>query len=150
MKKHSVKLIFTLALAFLFNSTMAQDFGDHTSSTLTGKAWEELGKGNTDLAITYADKCIELYFAEAEKMQKSLEDFTDQEDTPKYWALNDVGTCLYIKGQALLKKGKKKEAISSFKKLTGKVKFAQCWDPNGWFWKPSEAAKEKMVEMELD
>ena len=150
MRNNTIKMIFTLAFALVLNSTLAQDFGDHKSSTLTAKAWAELGKNNTDMAITYADKCIELYMQEAEKMQKSLEDFTAQEDTPKYWALNDVGTCLYIKAQALLKKGKKKEALTTFKVLTEKVKFAQCWDPNGWFWKPSEAAKEKMVEMELD
>lgn len=150
MKSKTVKLIFALALALMFNTAMSQDFGDHKSSTLTTKAWNELEKGNTDLAITYTDKCIELYFAQAEKMQASLKAFTAQEDTPKYWALNDVGTCLFIKAQALIKKGKKKEAIATFKKLTSKVKFAQCWDQNGWFWKPSEAAKEKMVEMELD
>lgn len=150
MNNYNVKLIFALALALMLNTAMSQDFGDHKSSTLTTKAWEELAKGNSDLAITYANKCIELYMVQAEKMQKSLEDFTDQEDTPKYWALNDVGTCFFIKAQALIKKGKKKEAVAAFKKLTEKVKYAQCWDQNGWFWKPSEAAKEKMVEMELD
>ena len=150
MKTNMVKLIFAMAFALILSNASAQDFGDHKSSTLTSKAWTELGKGNSDLAITYADKCIELYMKEAEKMQKSLKDFTAQEDTPKYWALNDVGTCLYIKAQALIKKGKKKEALAVFKKLTSKVKYAQCWDPNGWFWKPSEAAKEKMVEMDLD
>lgn len=150
MKKNMFKMIVAMIFVSLLSSLSAQDFGDHKSSTLTTKAWNELGKNNSDLAVAYADKCIELYMKEAVKMQNSLQDFSSQSDTPKYWALNDVGTCLYIKAQALLQKGKKKEALAAFKELTEKLKFAQCWDPNGWFWKPSEAAKEKMVEMELE
>lgn len=153
MKKNTMKLIFGLALTLLVNSAMAQNFGDHSSSTLTTKAWEELGKGNHDMAITYADKCIELYMADAQKMQTAMKDFApsdDQEKTSSYWALNDVGTSLFIKGQALIKKDKKKEAVAVFKTLTEKVKFAQCWDDNGWFWKPAEAAKKMIIEMDFD
>ena len=43
------------------------------------------------------------------------------------------------------------EAMASYKTLLEKVSFAQCWDPNGWFWKPADAAKKqvKMLEFEV-
>lgn len=153
MKNVSVKLIVALAFALFFNTLSAQDFGDHSSSTLTSKAWAELGKGNHDMAITYVDKCIELYMAEAKKMQSGLKDFAPEGDNEKiasFWALNDVGTCLFIKGQALLKKGNKDAAKKVYKMLTDSLKYAQCWDNNGWYWKPAEAAKQALVELDLD
>ncbi len=148
MKKITITLFAVFAL-FVGGAT-AQDFGDHKSVTLTSKAWEAYGKGKHDLAITYANKCIELYMAEGKKMQKSLKDFAPEDKASTFWALNDVGTCLFIKGESLLKKGSSKEAMKVFKELSDNLKFSQCWDANGWFWKPAEAAKQKVVELSFD
>ena len=129
------------------------NFGDHKSSTLTGKAWGALGEQKYDDALGYIAKCIELYGAEAKKMQASLQDYpaTDpKEEAFKFWALNDVGTCIFIKGEVLMKKGDKKGALEAYKELAKDYKFAQCWDNKGWFWKPAEAAKKKVVELEFD
>jgi hypothetical protein len=152
MNKAIVKTVIAMAFALMVNLATAQDFGDHSSATLTTQAWSSMAQGNNDLTITYANKCLELYMGNAEKMQASLSDFVTEsnEKISSYWALNDVGTCLFIKGQALMKKGDKKGATEAFKLLTEKVKFAQCWDTNGWFWKPAEAAKQLLVEMSYD
>ena len=106
--------ILTVVAMFISTGLFAQDFGDHKSVTLTSKAWNAL---NTDagLAIVYADKCAELYLAKAKEMQKSLNSFAGEDTASSYWALNDVGTCLFIKGQALIKQGRTKEAIETFK-----------------------------------
>ena len=48
------------------------DFGDHSSATLTGKAWKELNAKNYPDAIAYAKKCVELYEKQAVAMQKEL------------------------------------------------------------------------------
>ncbi|MBE7159385.1 MAG: beta-glucanase precursor, partial [Rhodospirillales bacterium] len=66
------------------------------------------------------------------------------------WALNDVGTCYFIKGQALESQGKKKDAVAAFKYLSDNLAFAQCWDPKGWFWKPADAARDKTKKLEFD
>lgn len=153
MKHVSVKIVVALILGLFISGVSAQDFGDHSSSTLTTKAWGELGQGNNDMAIKYVDKCIELYMEQAKKMQSELKDYVSADNSEKvssYWALNDVGTCLFIKGQALIKKGDKKGAVAVFKQLTDALKYAQCWDDNGWFWKPAEAAKKMIVEMNFD
>lgn len=146
-----------LAIVALLNPQMVPgvqpDFGDHSSATLTSKAWEALGAGKTKLAVVYADKCIGMYRKQAEDMQKDLKEFapTDPpEAASKYWALNDVGTCLFIKGEALMKLDKKAEALAAYKELLEKLGYAQCWDTRGWFWRPAEAAKQKIVELEFD
>ena len=129
------------------------DFGDHSSSTLTAKAWEASNGGKHEEAIGYSRKCVELYQTKAEEMQKSLTapvPADNQEEVFKQWALNDVGTCLFILGQALEKQDKGKEALAAYKQLVEKVSYAQTWDPQGWFWKPADAAKARIKALEFD
>lgn len=131
------------------------DFGDNTSSTLTTKAWNA-STGNADEAIAYVDQCIKLYEGEALKMQLVLTAAGGRpanearEATAARWALNDVGTCLFIKGNLLLAKGDKEGAKAAYVKLAKGMPDAQCWDNKGWFWAPATAAKQKLVELELD
>lgn len=129
------------------------DFGDHSSATLTSRAWEAMGRGADTEALAYVGKCLELYETEAKAMQASLSDFPPtepQEATAKYWALNDVGTCLFIKGEILLKQGNRLVAKEVFIRLRDEFGYAQCWDPKGWYWKPAQAAKQKIIEIEFD
>ena len=143
-------MLFFVAVTFAFRAA-EPDFGDQASGTLTVKAWKALDDKKFADAITFAKKCVELYEKQALEMQKELKAFVDGEDKDavnKKWALNDVGTCLYIIGQANEKQEKNKEAIESYKKLVDKLGYAQCWDPQGWFWKPAEAAKERIAELE--
>ncbi len=125
------------------------DFGDYSSSFLTGQAWKELPKDNTDAVITYTDKVIELYEEQAKQMQGSLTEYPWQskEQIFNYWALNDVGTSLFVRGEALKKAGKMDEAKIAYKKLVDEYFYAQCWDPQGWFWKPAEAAQQALDEI---
>ena len=129
------------------------DFGDHASSTLTGKAWAALNAKRFEDAQTYAEKCAALYEKQALEMQKSLTaplPASEREAVFKLWALNDVGTCLFILGQAFEKQEKPREALVAYQKLTGSLSFAQAWDPQGWFWKPAEAAKSRVKALEFD
>lgn len=148
-----LSLCFTLLFSAQLAAQQTPDFGDHSSSTLTTKAWDALGVGDAQLAITYAEKCISMYRSQAVEMQTGLDGFapTDPpEAASKYWALNDVGTCLFIKGEALMKLGLNDQALAAYKELVDKLGYAQCWDKRGWFWKPAEAAKQKIVELEFD
>lgn len=57
--------------------------------------------------------------------------------------LNDVATCYFIKGKAaekLVRKDDAKRAYEEAKKLT----YARAWDPQGWFWSPSEGASDRL------
>lgn len=106
---------------------------------------------NYDEAASDAQKCIDLFKQQALDQQKALTaPATDKEEVFKSWALNDVGTCYFILGQAQEKLNKAKEATDAYQFLVDNLPFAQCWDPKGWFWKPAAAAKDRVKALQLD
>lgn len=127
------------------------DFGNFSSETLTSKAWQAMNAKDYETAKAYANKCIEMYQAQAVEMQKGLsQPATEKEEVFKSWALNDVGTSYFILGQALEAQSKGKEAIAPYKFLVENLSYAQCWDAKGWFWKPADAARERIKALEFD
>jgi len=126
------------------------DFGDHASSTLVQKAWAALAANDLKAVEAYANKTVQLYAGKAKEMQASLKEYPweSKEKTLSYWALNDVGTALFILGEAYQNAGKKDAATSAYKRVINEFFYAQCWDPGGWFWKPSEAAQQKLGELD--
>jgi len=125
------------------------DFGDYSSSYLTAQAWKALGDNDVDGVAVYVDEVQKRYNNQAKEMQESLTEYPweSKEKIFEYWALNDVGTSLYIKGESLKREGKGKEAKEAYQKLVDEYYFAQCWDPKGWFWKPAEAAQQALDEL---
>ena len=152
MKKLLIIMALLAAGFSLFYPALAHayEFGDRTSATLTGKAWEALGKDDIEAVLAYTNKCLELYGEAAKKMQSSLTDYATgkKEDIFKYWALNDVATCLFIQGEAYRKANMMDEAKEVFQKLVSEYTYGQSWDSKGWFWKPAEAAQEKLATIE--
>ena len=137
----------------------AVDFGDYTSETLTTRAWRAMDYGDYDTAVIYTDKCIELYEEEALKMQADIHLKRETEDVKRKmtnqevfdnWALNDVGTSHFIKGEALVNMGKEEEAVEAYKVVMNQLYYAKTYDPQGWFWSPAEAAKKKVVMLSQD
>ena len=120
------------------------DFGDYTSQTLTTNAWLALGAGNYEHAIKYTEKCAELYEETAREMQASLTAKAPADKVHDYWALNDVDTSYFIRGEALSKLDRNDEAIAAFKVVRDDLFYAQAWDPKGWFWSPADAANSKI------
>lgn len=145
------KLVAVMALSSLLSVAVAEDdadvdYGDYTSVTLQVKSWDALGEGNFEHVLKYTDKCAELYEEKAREMQASLKAKPDAKDTHDYWALNDVGTCFFIRGEALTKLRRYEEALEAFTLLKDELYYAQAWDPKGWFWSPSDAAYPR-IEM---
>ncbi len=137
----------------------AIDFGDFSSETLTTKAWRAMDRADYSAAVTYADKCIELYTEQALDMQAEIELKRETEEVKRKqtnqevfdnWALNDVGTSYFIKGEALLNMGREEEAIEAYKVVMNQLYFANTYDPQGWFWSPAEAAGKKVVMLSND
>ena len=120
------------------------DFGDYTSSTLTAKAWKAYVAHRYEAMELYARKCIELYGATAKQMQSTLSAYPPKGEESDYWALNDVATCLYIRGKALQRQGHNKDAALAYREIIDNYPFAQCYDPNGWYWKIADEAKRNL------
>ena len=146
--------ILTLLLASLgvvaTHDAFAYNYGDFRSVTLVSKAWEALDKGDVEAVLAYTNKCIELYAAQAKKMQESMTEYATGENQNifSYWALNDVATSYFIQGEAYRKAQMQDEAKAAYRKIISDYKFGQCWDPKGWFWKPAEAAQEKIAMLD--
>lgn len=126
------------------------DFGDFSSATLASKSWAAAAAKDHAKVDGYTGKCIEMYEAEALKMQQQLTEPAPADTANKFWALNDVGTCYFIRAQSREARGDLKGAIADYKVIVEKLAYAQCWDVQGWFWKPAEAAKGKLKELEFD
>ena len=121
-----------------------------SSQALTRAAWDALGAGNFAAAETNTARCRELYEAKAREMQSSLTELAPPEKANDYWALNDVGTCVFIAGRAAEEQGKKEEAAADYQAVIDLFPLAQCWDVQGWFWRPSVAAKERLTALSFD
>ncbi len=121
------------------------DYGDFSSVTLMVKAWETLGEGEYEDTVTYTEKCTELYEEKAREMQASLSAKPSPDNVNDYWALNDVGTCYFIRGEALTKLRKYKEALAAYTVVKDELSYAQAWDPKGWYWSPADAAYPKVA-----
>jgi tetratricopeptide (TPR) repeat protein len=126
------------------------DFGDMSSAAIAKGAWAALAKKDLPAVKAYVEKNIQLYGQKAKEMQASLKEFPweSPEKIFSFWALNDIGTSLFILGSAYRDAGNKDEAVATFKKLVNEFYFSQCWDPQGWFWKPAEAAQQQIIELE--
>ncbi len=152
LKKGLVIFIMLCAGVLLSHATpvSAYSFGDNKSMTLVGKAWNALSQNDLEAVMAYTNKCLELYTVEAQKQQASLPDYKvgTNEEIHSYWALNDVATSLFIQGEAYRKAGMKDKAKEAYEKVIKEFSFGQCWDPQGWFWKPAEAAKQKLASLD--
>ncbi|MGH8045606.1 MAG: hypothetical protein ACREKL_00035 [Chthoniobacterales bacterium] len=135
-------------------ATAAVDMSDPSSGALTTKAWQAYEAKNYDAVLAYTNKVIELYNKQAIDMQAanlaSPPPNSEVEKVHALWALNDVGTCYFIKGNTLEAMGKKPEAVEAYKFLAEKLPGARCWDTKGWFWSPADAAREKLQKLEFD
>ncbi len=132
------------------------DYGDFTSQTLTTNAWNALNAGSYAIAIKYTEKCVELYAEKAKEMQAVMKaqppsrSKKTADAVHAFWALNDVGTSYFIRGEALVKLDKKAEAVAAYRVVMDQFNYAQTWDPKGWFWSPAEAASKKVTMLSND
>ena len=134
---------------------VAADKAPHEA--LTGKAWEAFNRRDDKKAIEVADECIKEFYEEAVKLQRQLVmrkvspptgSVSEREKAAvfKNGLLNDVATCLFVKGRAAERIGDKKTAIAAYTTAT-KLDRGRCWDNNGWFWSPAEGAADRLSDL---
>ena len=123
------------------------DFGDSTSETLTGKAWQASADKDYPALFAYTQKCVELYGAEGKRMNDELEYFASPDKVNEYSALNDVGTSLFIMANAYAELEMYPQAVEAYTTLASDYKYAQCWDPKGWYWQPATGAASKAKQL---
>ena len=170
MKSHAFPSMIILLSVSLFvlgcgGGAPSVDLGDSSSGNLVwGTYFYGFTEKDSDKALVYADKALELHGAEARQMQASLSGFpaTDPpEATYKYKALNDVGAAVLAKGQLLLEKGDRAGAEEAFTMVIQDFGYAQIQDLGEWkdtfpsvprdakgFMKTAELAKVRLADLE--
>jgi len=145
----------------LLQFAAAAAFGEQQlplNAQLTVGAWDFFNKGEFERAIAIAEKCLNEFILSAEREQAALEKAKaplpptgSVPDSMKKailarGVLNDVGTCLFIKGRSAENLGRREVARQAYE-AAKKFTYARCWDPQGWFWSPAEAAGDRLAMM---
>ncbi len=120
------------------------DYGDSTSTTLASKAWEASANKSYPELFAYTQRCVELYGEQGKIMNSEMTRFEPAETAAEKWALNDVGTCLFIMAHAYEDLEMYPQAVEAYKALAKDYKYSQCWDPKGWYWHPADGAEAKV------
>ena len=128
----------------------AEAAGPNSSAVLTSEAWQALEKKDFATARERIAKCRELYEAKAVEMQAGLTTLPAADKAHSYWALNDVGTCMFILGKVAEAEGKPKDALNHYREVTDRFAMSQCWDKQGWFWQPAVASKERIAALTFE
>ncbi|MCK5178571.1 MAG: hypothetical protein KAR32_03505, partial [Candidatus Omnitrophica bacterium] len=111
------------------------------SEELVRLSWEASSQREIKRLNEFVGQCLRVYGAQAKAQQSQLTDFPERGQEEQYKALNDVGTCLFIKAEAVMNSGKSKKAIKEFKRIIKEYPWAQAWDPRGWSWSVAEKAQ---------
>ncbi|MCA9398742.1 MAG: tetratricopeptide repeat protein [Candidatus Omnitrophica bacterium] len=121
-----------------------------------GLSWEASSKGEVEKLNALVSECVATYEAEAREQQAGLKALPNLSEAKQYTALNDLGTCLFIKAEAAMNHGKTEQAIKEFEYIIEQFPFSQAWDPRGWFWSVAEKSQASIdvltgkAQQELD
>jgi hypothetical protein len=130
--------------------TREYDFSNESPGALTAKSWEALNKKDERAVLAYTSRCIELYQEDAEDQEARLDDFAPSGSEADYEALNNVAVSYFIRGEFYKHKKDWGESRKNYKKVIDGFYFAQCWDPRGWWWKPSEISGGEIEKIDSE
>ena len=134
------------------------------------EAWQAYNRQQHKLAAEKAEVCIDEFEFAAKRQQKKLSESgaalpltgsppggPKGEVATKIFSqglLNDVAAAFFVKGRSLeylyRKEGQEKlktEAIEALGEAV-KLKHARVFDPQGWFWSPSEGASDRLKRLQ--
>jgi tetratricopeptide (TPR) repeat protein len=123
---------------------------EDSSSALANEAWESFERKDYVASRAAIERCRSLYGAQAAEMQSKLTALPDKESAHQQWALNDVGTSIFLLGRVAEAEGNPEEAMAAYKDVVENYAYSQCWDTQGWFWQPAVAAKERIAFLTLE
>ncbi|HRZ14057.1 MAG TPA: hypothetical protein P5110_00975 [Candidatus Omnitrophota bacterium] len=124
------------------------DLSKYTDSeSLLAKAWKYFDKKDYGNAAALAKEAVSRYSDKAKEQQASLSKFASESKAADYWALNDVGTAHLILGNIYKTLKDNEAARTEYKTILAEYKYAQCYDPQGWWWKVADAAREALNKL---
>ncbi|MCP4099640.1 MAG: hypothetical protein GY748_25755, partial [Planctomycetaceae bacterium] len=83
----------------------------------------------------------------AKKTNDGLSKFPSADEAKGFANLNELATVIFLKGEALRKKGDTDGALAAYYTLLADYNFGQCWDQKGWWWQPAAAARDQIEKL---
>lgn len=121
--------------------------GAMPSAEFVRRAWELNGQGKLKDLDLLVDEFLAIYAQKAKALQGPLTEFPPTTQQEEYRILNDAGTVLFIRAEALMKYGRTEDAIAAFQSLIEEYPWARAWDPRGWFWSVKEKSQASIDVM---
>jgi len=141
-------LFIVLGIFFAICNTQYAICQELSSKDYVIKSWEALGERKFDNVLEYTNECIKLYRAEADRLALEMDNFPPKGKESEFDELNNVATCYFIQAESYMRQGQFKEAKEVFKLIIQKYKYAQAWDPRGWYWSVSEKAQVSIDKLD--
>ncbi len=138
------KLILAISVSCLISAVALAE----SSSEYVKKGWAVLGKRQFEEVYRVTDACIAEFSAAGQELARGLSDFPPKGEENKFQIMNDVATCYFIKGEALMRDGKTEEAKGVFREVISRYPFAQSFDPRGWYWSIKEKSEITLNKLE--
>lgn len=109
---------------------------------LNERAYSELFQAGFFLYWQYGEAAV--------KQNQSLSEYvwTSREDILRYSMLNYLGEVFFLMGEASQRRTDHCQAKKFYQMIIDRFNYAQVSDPRGWFWKPAEAALQRLHEIE--
>jgi hypothetical protein len=154
----AIGVLLTLVATAIFVGIVIAQSALPLNARLTKEAWDAFNRKEWHTAIQKADECISQFQDQADDMQTQLEKSgvtvptgtvskQEKDQILKRGPLNDVGTALWIKGQAAEKLGMNEEAKQAYQSAS-KYTFARCYDASyDGFWAPADTAKGRLKHL---
>lgn len=129
-----------------------------TSQEFTQQSWEGLKNRDFALAMACTNSTIKKWSRQADTQQAKASEVGCHDTPPPTdlktyfaanWALSDIATSWFIRGEVYSQQGRWAEARVAYKTVIDKYPCAFTWNPRGWFWRVTDAAREKYDEARL-
>ena len=142
-----MKLNFLIQLLIGKSILLASSLFADEAWEITGKAWEALGKNEFNAVESLANESIRRWGEQARKRNSELFRLPSAKEAKKYNTLNEVATIVWLKGEALFKKGDREGALAAYYTVIADYEFGQTWDKKGWYWSPDASSRDRIAEL---
>ena len=146
MSPHCSRIAFFALISILGGNIQLSPAADPTVDPLMaalGRGWELLEAGNPAATVEFVDQSLAPIAAAAKAEARTMTGFARKGKEFDYPKVNAAGTLGYIRAKALERAGKRNEWLEALRQVWTDYPFCQAWDPQGWFWKPGQAAKKE-------
>ncbi|MBT5914879.1 MAG: hypothetical protein HOH60_00875 [Opitutae bacterium] len=114
---------------------------------VTSKAWEAFGKNDFNAVERLANESVRRWGEKAREHNNELFKLPSAKEAKKYNTLNEIATIVWLKGEALFKKGDRDGALAAYYAVVADYEFGQTWDNKGWYWSPAASSRDRIAEL---